>query len=53
MGSIDVGKRADLILTSGDPLQIVTQVERAWIQGEEVSLESKHTRLWEQFRNRR
>jgi len=52
MGSIDVGKRADLIVTDGDPLQIVTQVERAFIGGEEVSLESKHTRLYEQFRNR-
>ena len=52
MGSIDVGKRADLIVTTGDPLQIVTLVERAWIAGEEVSLESRHTRLYEQFRNR-
>ncbi len=52
MGSIDAGKRADLIVTDGDPLQIVTHVERAFIQGLEVSLESKHTRLYEAFRNR-
>ncbi len=52
MGSIDVGKRADLIVTDGDPLQIVTQVERAFIRGVEVSLESKHTRLYDAFRNR-
>jgi imidazolonepropionase-like amidohydrolase len=52
MGSIDVGKRADLIVTDGDPLQIVTNVERAFIAGVEVSLESKHTRLWRQFRER-
>jgi imidazolonepropionase-like amidohydrolase len=52
LGSIDVGKRADLIVTTGDPLQIVTQVERAFIAGEEVSLESKHTRLWKAFRDR-
>ena len=52
MGSIDVGKRADLIVTDGDPLQIVTNVERAFIDGVEVSLESKHTRLWRQFRER-
>ncbi|MFW6078517.1 MAG: amidohydrolase family protein, partial [Gemmatimonadota bacterium] len=52
IGSLEPGKRADLIVTDGDPLQIVTQVERMWIAGEEVSLESKHTRLWEQFRNR-
>ena len=52
MGSIEAGKRADLIVTDGDPLQIVTQVERVFIDGVEVSVESKHTRLWKQFRNR-
>jgi len=52
MGSIDVGKRADLIVTDGDPLQIVTHVERAFIDGQEVSLESKQTRLWKEYRNR-
>jgi len=53
LGSIDVGKRADLIVTDGDPLQIITTVERAFIGGTEVSLESRHTRLWKQFRERR
>ena len=52
MGSIEEGKRADLIVTDGDPLQIVTQVERMFIGGTEVSLESRHTRLWKQFRSR-
>lgn len=52
MGSIDAGKRADLIVTDGDPLQIVTHVERAFINGQEVSLESKQTRLWKEYRNR-
>ncbi|MFQ5705636.1 MAG: amidohydrolase family protein [Gemmatimonadales bacterium] len=52
LGSVDVGKRADLIVTDGDPLQIVTHVERAFIAGEEVSLESRHTRLWKEYRNR-
>ena len=52
IGSIDVGKRADLIVTTGDPLQIVTSVERAFIDGVEVYLESRHTRLWQQFRER-
>lgn len=53
MGTIEPGKRADLIVTTGDPLQIVTQIERAFIAGMEVSLESKHTQLYEQFRNRK
>lgn len=53
LGSLDVGKRADLIVSNGDPLQILTTVERMWIGGEEVPLVSKHTRLYEQFRSRR
>jgi imidazolonepropionase-like amidohydrolase len=52
MGSIEVGKRADLIVTDGDPLQIVTNVERVFIGGEEMSMESKHTRLYKQFKDR-
>lgn len=53
MGSIEVGKRADLIVTDGDPLQIVTNVERVFIDGVEVAAgDNKHTRLYEQFKDR-
>ena len=52
MGSIEPGKRADLIVTTGDPLQIVTEVERVFIGGKEVSTESRHTRLYQQYRDR-
>jgi len=52
LGSIEPGKRADLVVTDGDPLQITTRVERVWIAGAEVSTRSRHTRLWERFRDR-
>jgi imidazolonepropionase-like amidohydrolase len=52
MGSLDVGKRADIIVTNGDPMQIVTTVERMWIGGEEMPLVSRHSRFYEQFRGR-
>ena len=52
LGSIDVGKDATVILTDGDPLDIRTRVVRAWIDGREVSLESRHTRLYERYKNR-
>jgi imidazolonepropionase-like amidohydrolase len=52
MGSLDAGKRADIIITNDDPMQILAHVERMWIGGEEVPLVSRHTRLYEQFRNR-
>jgi imidazolonepropionase-like amidohydrolase len=52
LGSIDEGKDATLILTDGDPLDIRTNIVRAWIDGREVDLSSRHTRLWERYRDR-
>lgn len=52
MGSIENGKWADLILTDGDPLEARTQVKRMWIKGQAVSLETRHTRLYEQYSKR-
>lgn len=52
LGSLDVGKRADVIITSGNPMQILTHVERMWINGEEMPLVSRHTELYHQFRPR-
>ena len=52
LGSLDAGKRADLIITSGNPMQILSQVERMWIAGEEMPLVSRHTELYHQFRGR-
>jgi len=52
IGSIEKGKLADLILTDGDPLETRTQIKQLFIQGRSVSLESKHTRLYERYMNR-
>lgn len=49
IGSIAPGKYADLILTDGDPLETRTQILRMWIMGKPVSLESRHTRLYERY----
>lgn len=52
LGSLDPGKLADLILTDGDPLEPRTQIRQMWIQGKPVSLDNRHTRLYEQYRKR-
>ncbi len=53
LGSIEVGKSASLILTDGDPLEIRTKVERAFIDGRPVDLEAnRHERLYRKYRQR-
>ncbi len=53
-GSIEPGKRADLLVTDGDPLQMLTRIERMFIGGVEVDpRDNKHDRLYREFVNRR
>ena len=52
LGSIDKGKFADFILTDGDPLETKTQIKQMWILGTPVSLENRHTKLYEQYKKR-
>ena len=52
LGSIEAGKEATLFAADGDILDIRSNVKRMWIAGKEVSLESRHTRLYEKYKNR-
>jgi imidazolonepropionase-like amidohydrolase len=52
LGSIAAGKEASLFVADGDILDIRSQVKRMWIAGQEVSLSSRHTRLYEKYRAR-
>jgi len=53
LGSLQVGKRATLMVTDGDPLEVVTGIERVWIDGREYDLaRSKHRQLYERYRQR-
>lgn len=52
LGSIEVGKRATLIVTDGDPLEIATRVQVAFIDGARIDLQSRHTQLYEKYRER-
>ena len=52
LGSIEVGKDANLVLLSGDPLDIRTQVIQVWIGGRPIEMTSKHIRLYERYRKR-
>ncbi len=52
VGTLAAGREATLFVANGDPLEISTQVERAWIAGREVDLRTHQTRLYEKFRQR-
>lgn len=52
LGSLEAGKVADLVITDGDLLEARTQIKQLFIAGRPVSLENKHTRLYEKYRNR-
>jgi imidazolonepropionase-like amidohydrolase len=52
LGSIEAGKDATLFVADGDIFDIRANVKRLWIAGQEVSLENRHTRLYEKYKNR-
>ncbi|MBL8878927.1 MAG: amidohydrolase family protein [Phycisphaerales bacterium] len=51
-GSLDVGKVANVIVTTGHPGQVTSVVRHVFIRGRPVSLMSKHTREAIKFANR-
>jgi imidazolonepropionase-like amidohydrolase len=52
IGSVEKGKVADVIVTTGDPLEVSTQVKYVFIKGKEVPLVNKQTRLYEKYMSR-
>ncbi len=52
LGSIEPGKDATLFACSGSILDERASVTHLWLAGKEVSLETRHTRLYEKYRNR-
>ena len=52
LGSLAPKKEATFIAVDGDLFDLRSQVKRMWMAGEEVSLESRHVRLYEKYRNR-
>ena len=52
VGSLEAGKDATLIVTTGDPLETPTQVTAAYIQGRAVQLSDRHKRLWEKYKEK-
>ncbi len=49
LGSLDVGKTANVVVATGDPLDVKSDVKHVFIQGREVPLENRQTRLRDQY----
>jgi imidazolonepropionase-like amidohydrolase len=52
VGSLEIGKDATLIVTTGDPLQPPTITERMFIQGKKIDLRDKHKQLYEKYQEK-
>jgi imidazolonepropionase-like amidohydrolase len=49
VGSLEVGKDATLLITTGDPLEYATTVEQAFIEGRMIDMEDAHRRFFEKY----
>jgi imidazolonepropionase-like amidohydrolase len=52
LGTLETGKLANLIVTSGDPLELSTDVRYLFIRGQLTSMDNKQRRLYEKYLNR-
>jgi imidazolonepropionase-like amidohydrolase len=49
-GTIAPGMDADLVIWSGDPLELLTNVEHVFIRGDEIDMRTRQTELLEKYR---
>ena len=52
LGTLETGRAATLIVTNGDPLDLPTQVEAAYIDGRKIDLTNRQTRLRDKYREK-
>jgi imidazolonepropionase-like amidohydrolase len=52
MGSLDVGKMANVVVTTGDMLEAMIDTKYLFIDGRQVPLDTKHTQLNAMFKDR-
>ncbi len=49
IGTITVGKRADLVLWTGDPLDVSTVAKQVWFDGRAIPMRSRQTELRDRY----
>jgi imidazolonepropionase-like amidohydrolase len=49
LGSLDVGKTANVVVANGDPLDVKTDVKQVFIAGREIPMTDRQTRLRDEY----
>jgi imidazolonepropionase-like amidohydrolase len=52
LGSLDVGKTANVVIANGDPLEVKTDVKYVFIQGRSIPMVDRQTELRDRYSNR-
>ena len=52
LGSLDVGKTANVVIANGDPLDVRTDVKQVYIQGVAVPMVDRQTRLRDEYQGK-
>lgn len=51
-GSVEAGKRANLVISTGDPLETKSQILHVFIDGYRIPMSNRHIRLYQEFLER-
>jgi imidazolonepropionase-like amidohydrolase len=49
LGSLDVGKTANVVIANGDPLDVRTSVKQVYIAGQAIPMETRQTKLRDEY----
>jgi imidazolonepropionase-like amidohydrolase len=49
LGSLDVGKTANVVMANGDPLDVKTDVKQVFIQGRAIPMSNRQTQLRDEY----
>jgi imidazolonepropionase-like amidohydrolase len=52
LGSLDVGKQANVVVADGDPLDVKTDVKHVFIQGVEIAMKNMQTDLRDRYQRK-